>query len=129
VLVLNTTLRSLQVVLGGAITTNQLDCTAQFRDWRHADKDVAFGSNVTATNNTTAVTLVAAPGSGVLREVFTLTVYNKDTAAATVTVRYNENGTTYIIAKFTLDAGDSMNYTADFGWTVHASDGSRKTAS
>jgi hypothetical protein len=125
---LNSTLRSLTVALSGSVTTNQLDCTAQYRDDRVNSITMSFGTTVTATNNTTAVTLVAAPTSGVIREVFTLTIYNKDTAAAIVSVSYLDNATSYTIARFTLAVGDVMVYTDEHGWVVFNSVGDRKTS-
>ena len=125
---LNSTFRSLTVVLAGAVTTNQLDCTAQYRDDRLTQVTMSFGATVVVTNDTTAATLVGAPTSGVVREVFTITIYNKDTAAATVSVSYLDNGTSYIIAKFTLAVGDTALYTDEHGWAVFNSAGDRKTA-
>jgi len=124
---LNNTVRSLTVVLAGAVTTNQLDCTAQYRDDRHAKITMSFGATVVATNNTTAVTLVGAPTTGVIREVFTITIYNKDTAAATVSVSYLDSATSYLIAKFTLAVGDTALYTDEHGWAVFNSSGDRKS--
>jgi hypothetical protein len=127
-IVLNSTFRSIKVVLGGAVTTNQLDCTSQYIDSRFFEAEPSLGATVVTTNNTTSVTVVPAPTSGVNREIFTLTVYNKDTASATVTLTYTEDGTDYIIAKATLSAGDTLAYTDRHGWTVHNSNGDRKTA-
>lgn len=127
-LILGSTLRSIKAVLGGAVTTNQLDCTSQFRDIRDSKTSVSWGSHVVNTNNTTAVTITPAPSSGVNREIFTITVYNKDTAAATLTIYYDDNGTTYTVFKSTLSVGDTVIYSADDGWVVFDSTGNRKTA-
>ena len=51
------------------------------------------GANDGALNGTTEVTLVAAPSSGVRRVVRGLSVYNRDTASVTLTVRYKSSST------------------------------------
>lgn len=51
------------------------------------------GSTETDTNGTTNVTAVAAPASGVQRQISQIIVHNVDTAVATVNFYYNTNGT------------------------------------
>jgi len=125
---LNSTLRKLRVVLAGAITTNQLDCTAQYRDIRVQKGDMSYGANVVATNSGTIVVLVEAPQSGMIREVFTISIYNKDTANATVSIYYTDDATNYIVGKFTLSPGDSLLYSDEHGWACFNSAGDRKVS-
>jgi hypothetical protein len=73
------------------------------------------------------VTLVAAPLSGVLREIFTLTVFNKDTVAATITVQYTDITTDYTIIKVALQASDQLIYTDESGWFVFDTNGNQRT--
>ena len=84
------------------------------------------GSNNTATNNTTAVTAVAAPASSTERQIKLMTVYNADTVAATLTLRYNDNGTTRILTNTTLNPGDSLIYTDGEGFRVIDTNGNIK---
>jgi len=109
---LDSTLKSLEIVLAGAITTNQLDYTVSYVD---IDSTASFAiSAVTeadgTSNSTTAVTVIAAPAASHERQVKFLTVYNKDTVAATVTVRINNNGTFRILSKTVLNVGDTLQY-------------------
>lgn len=67
------------------------------------------GSNNGVLNSTTAVTLVAGPASG-QRIVKSITVQQKDTAAVTLTLLYNDNGTPRQIGKWLLDANDTLLY-------------------
>lgn len=71
----------------------------------------ALSSNSLLTNNTTAVTAVAAPSSGVSRVVRGIFVYNNDTASATVIINKVISGTSYTLFKTTLAPGT----TAEFG--------------
>lgn len=110
-IVLDTTTKSLEVILGGAITTNQLPIVASYVDVLSSDQSVsAISENDTQTNNGTAVTAVAAPASGHTRTVKTLTVRNSDTVSAVCTVRVNNNGTFRILWSGTLQVGDTLQY-------------------
>lgn len=113
-IVLDTTLRKLEIVLAGTVTTNQLAFVASYQDSTVAPP----ATNQGQSNNTTAVTLVAAPASGVQRELQWLSIYNADTANPIVTVQLNDNGTTRIIVKLTLQPGSSLFFARDGGWSI-----------
>ncbi len=112
---------SIEVVLSGAVTTNQLKCVATWMDTPSAD--FASGQTATNTNNTTAVTLVPAVTATFRREVSFISIYNNDTVSATVTVQINIGGTSTTIIKVTLASGSTLIYSGST-WQVIASDGS-----
>lgn len=124
---LDATTRKLQAVLAGAITTNQLACTVCYSD----DNGTTYvgGTQLTNTNSTTAVDICAAPGASTVRDIDYLSIRNRDTAAATVTVMLDDNGTDYEIVKATLAVGDQLVYTHGDGWRVIDTDGNLKTGS
>lgn len=72
-IILSETTDNLQVVLGGAITTNQLQCFTSWRD-RTSTTFVA-GRSVINTNNTTDVTLASSPAASTQQVVAILLVY------------------------------------------------------
>lgn len=110
-IILDATTKSLEIKLAGAITTNQLPYTIHYIDTLDSDQSVSdIGSGDGTSNSTTAVTVLSAPGTGHTKEVKHLSVYNADTVAATLTVQVNNNGTARIIAKTTLDVGDTWEY-------------------
>ena len=113
-IILDATTKSLEVILGGAVTTNQLDVACHAINILDSTMGVTdiVNTNI-ATNSTTAVTVMAAPAASNSRTVKSLTVYNKDTVAATVTVRINSNGTFFILVKTTLAVADSLIYSAE----------------
>ena len=113
-IILDATTKSLEIDLAGAITTTQLDVTCHAVDLLDSDQSVSdvVNTNV-ATNNTTAVTAMAAPAAGHTRTVKSLTVFNNDTVSATVTVQINSNGTIFILTKITLLTGESLVYSAE----------------
>lgn len=124
---LDSTLRKLQIVLAGAIATNQLPVVVCFSD--KTSTTYNGGTTVSNTNSTTPVDICAAPGASTIRDIDSITVQNADTAAATVTIRYNDNGTTYSIFKCTLSVGDQIIYTHGQGWKVLDSSGALKSLS
>jgi hypothetical protein len=124
-LILATTTDKIQVLLTSAITTNQLDCIATYKD---ISTTAYSGSSPTlvTTNNTTAIDLVPAPASNVQRIVDFISVYNADTANATVTVRINRNGSTGVLFRCTLATNELLLYVEGKGWNIHSSSGLSK---
>jgi hypothetical protein len=106
----------IQVVLGGAITANQLQCAAFWRDV--TTTTYVPGRTLVNTNNTTDVDVVGSPGSSTQRIVDFLSVYNRDTVNATVTVKLDANGTEYILWKGILATGEMLQYNDKNGFTT-----------
>lgn len=112
-MILDTTTKTLELVLAGAVTTNQLPYSIGYVDvdqTTFAMSAVSSGDGV--TNDTTPVTIVAAPASGKSRQVKFLSVYNKDVAAATVSLQIHDGADTRIILKIILSVGDNLSYVA-----------------
>lgn len=103
--------KSLEVVLAGAITTDQLPFVTSFIDL----VPYAPGENDGTTNGTTPVTTVTAPSTSTRRDISFVQIHNADTAAATVTVRYNNNSTTRTIIEVILAVGSQLIYTDEDG--------------
>jgi hypothetical protein len=115
-IILDATNKSIEAVLAAAITTTQLPITSSYTDITSS----AFtpGESDTATNSTTGVTAVAAPAASTQRQIKSISVYNADTVAATVTIRYNNNSTLRTIVKVTLSVGDTLSFLDGIGWSV-----------
>ncbi len=73
------------------------------------------------------VTAVAAPGAGVQRQVKFMSVHNPGVGSATVRVRVAAV-VSAVIASFTLQAGDLLQYTDGDGFRVLTSSGSSRQA-
>lgn len=114
-MLLDTTSKTIQVLLTDSVETNQLPIVAWYAD--HTTTTLTPGCSDSATNNTTAVTAVAAPGASTQRQVKMLSVFNADTKAATVIVRLNNNGTMRNLAQRTLLPGQSLSYVDGAGWS------------
>lgn len=124
-MILDTTSKTIQAVLGGAVTTNQLRVTSSYEDI--TTTTYAPGSNRVVTNNTTAVTVVGSPAASTQRKVLSISIYNKDTADAVVTVQSYDGTNTDEMVKITLDPGDTLYYGNHVGWVVTDSAGRVKT--
>lgn len=113
-IVLSETTDNLQVVLGANVSTNQLQCLVSWRD-RTSTTFVA-GRSVANTNNTTDVTIAGSPTASTQRIIDLISIYNNDTAIATVTIKLDANGTEYIFYKGLLQAGETLTYTDNGGF-------------
>lgn len=113
-LVLDDTTKTIQAVMSGAAATSNPDFTVAYAD--STSSSLTEGSNDGALNGTTAVTLVSAPSASTRRVVKWLTIQNKDTAAVTVTVTFNNSTgpTTRQIAKVTLQPNDTWTTDGTF---------------
>ena len=90
---LSQTTDKIQMVLGGAVVTNQAVFYVAWRQTNQpTDTEFTPERNTGTTNNTTQVDMVAAPASGKQRLIETINVYNADTATMTVTVILDANG-------------------------------------
>ena len=115
-MILDTTGKSIRVYLGGAKTTNELEWVSDWAD--HTTTALTPGATHGTTNGATPVAVVAAPASSTQRQCRFLNVYNSDTVAAIVTVELLDTATRRTLKRATLQAGDSLTYTSEVGWTV-----------
>lgn len=122
---LDSALRSLELVLAGAVATTQPSFVVSWSDATAGG--YVGGTTVGAANNTTAVTLVAAPAASTVRDVDYMSVRNRDTAATTVIIRYDDSGTEYELVRVILAANDVLQYTHGSGWQVTDGSGNLKT--
>lgn len=136
-ILLDTSLKSISVSLAGAAATNQLQCVASYTDItrKYSGQQGSLNSyvpytivnsfaveNDTPTNDTSLVTLVNPPQASddvwiYSHEVNNISIYNADTASATVTVWLNA-AIDRTIVKCTLSVGFTLHYESGQGWYV-----------
>ena len=111
-LILDSTSKSIVVAMSGAAATTNPDFTAAWAD----NNGTTFTEGATdgALNGTSSVTVVAAPAASTRRTIKAITIENKDTAAVTLTVSYNNAATLRTIAKVTLNVGDTWTTDGTF---------------
>ncbi len=121
-MLLDSTSKSLEIILAGAITTNPLAVSTEYVDM--TSSATTGGAQLANSNNTTAVTIVAAPAASTQRRVLGVQIYNADTASATVTARINDGGTLYAVLKIAVPSGYTLQYTDTGGWSLLSAAGS-----
>jgi hypothetical protein len=111
-LVLDSTVKTIKVSMSGAPATTNPDFTVSYAD----NNGTAFteGASDGALTGATDATVVAAPASGYRRIIKKIFIENKDTAAVTITVKYDNNGTQRNIVKVTLAVGDTWSTDGTF---------------
>lgn len=114
-LILDSTSKSIVVAMSGAAATTNPDFTAAWAD--NNGSTFTEGATDGALSGTSSVTLVAAPAASTRRTIKAITIENKDTAAVTLTVSYNNGGTLRTIAKVTLNVGDTWTTDGTFDTT------------
>jgi hypothetical protein len=124
-IILQDTNDSIEILLGSAVTTNNLPYYAAWADT--TTSTFAPGQSNGTSNGVTAVTVVSSPGASTTRTLKFLSVYNADTVPATLTVRFNDNSTTRILTSVILQVGDRLEYTDTVGFRVTTSTGVLKT--
>ena len=98
--------------MSGAATTTNPSYTTAYAD--NNGTSFTEGASDGTLNGTTAVTVVSSPASSTRRIVNTITVENNDTAAVTITVGYVNGASTRVIAKVTLQVGDTWTTTGAY---------------
>jgi hypothetical protein len=125
-IVLNTTNTSLEIVLGGNVTANQLQFTVHYEILSRQGESTV-GQSHGITNQTTDVTLLAAPTiAGERRIVKAISVHNADTASATVQIHYDDGGTERTIIKVALATLENLFYESGAGWQALTTAGAIK---
>ena len=124
-IILQDTNDSVEILLGGAVTTNQLPFYTAWADT--TTSTFTAGQSNGTSNGASAVTVVSSPGASTTRTLKFMSVYNADTVPATLTVRFNDNATTRILTSVILQTGDRLEYTDTIGFRVTTSAGVLKT--
>jgi len=112
-MILNTTLKSIRVVLAEATVTNECDITASWGDY--AQTQFLPGSADGATSGATPVTIVGAPGLNEQRVVQEITVYNRDTVTHTISLQLLNNATVRVFRHQEIPVGGMLIYSPNGG--------------
>jgi hypothetical protein len=124
-MLLDTTTDTIELVLAANVTTSQLHYYTSFNVVTSTSLTPSkqFGSS----NNTTAVTILSAPSSNQQHQLRYCSIYNCDSASATVTIRLNNNGTFRNLLVVTLLVGEYVQFTYGKGWQCFHANGMLKT--
>ena len=125
-IILTTTTDALQIKLEGAITTSELPALSMYRD--SSASDFVPGRSLVTTNGSTDVSFVPSPGASTYRIIDFICVTNIDTVSHVITIKYDANGTEFILKELSLGVGESLEYSNDSGWRVYGNNGAVKTS-
>jgi len=127
-IILDTTSKSLEVILGGSVSSVEPSWVSAYVEVTTATMALdAVSASDGAANGSTAVTMVAAPASGKVRQVKALYIYNADGAGVTLTVRLNNGGTFRTLFTAVLATLETLRF-SESGWQVFTADGELKVA-
>ncbi len=113
--------KSLMLVLDAVVATNQLDISLDYFDVvpQSTTTTRRGGVQTSSSNGISDVTISSAPATqGIIRNIHTIFINNKDTATRIVTVKLDDGGSQKILIKQTLASGDSLVYEDNRGWEV-----------
>ena len=111
--------RSLKVVLAGAVNSDQPEVKVSYEDIIHNTGLTVPGEKQTTTNSATAVTVVAAPNEVTTRKVSDFCLYNMDDASVTASVLMAGGDVAdHVLIKVVLATLESLNWTPTRGWHV-----------
>ncbi len=110
-IILDNTNKSLVISLGANVTDRQLPFTCTVVDLGAT----AFTplTNDGLSNNTGNVTISAAPPAGLYRQLKFLSIYNTDSASATVNILLADGSSTYQIFSANIASGFKLIYAQD----------------
>lgn len=119
----SSTVQKLQAFLSGAAATTNPTVTVvsyivppqskpDFAEYRRAPQ-------FTVLAGATETDIADAPPSGSVKDIIYISIYNADTAAVTVTVCIDDNGTNRIQVKQTLAVDETLCYeSVGLGWHI-----------
>jgi len=114
----------LEAVLAGAVSANQPEAHVDYVDWSPEGRPSPPATFRVALNSATDVVILAAPTANPRREPVRLSIYNKDTAAVTVTVKTDDGSGTGGSATLASDDANRADGAIGANWaTVGASGG------
>lgn len=114
IILINTT-DKVQLVTSAAVA---LAVHSSFMDHTLSSDNFEAGKQNTAISTATTTDVLAAPSSGVTRNVKSLFARNDGASDNEVTVRYDANGTTFDVFKATLTPGAVLQYLDGVGFFV-----------
>lgn len=118
----SSTSQKLQAFLAGAATTTNPTVTvASYIVPPQAKDDYSeyrSAPQFTVLAGATETDIADAPPTGSVKDIHYICIYNADTAAVTVTVCIDDNGTNRIQVKQTLQVAESLLYESGIGWHI-----------
>ena len=117
----------LEAVLGGAVSANQPAVHTDYVEWSISGEPSMPVPFRVALNSANDVTILAAPsGPSKVREPIRISIYNRDTANVTVTVKTDDGTTEHIVAQTILATLETLHFEKGRGWYATTTAGAIK---
>lgn len=113
-----------QLQLGAAVTSNNVNCYTAYRDT--TTTSIAPIGFYTASNGASVVDIVPSPASSTQRLVEYISIFNNDTQPINALINYNDNGTSYTLCNVILQPSGRLEYSDKSGFKVLSNVGSIK---
>ena len=110
--------RKVEVVLGGATTTNPVEIVCVYKIWIGYGHSPGYGCQTATVSGTTPVTICPAPTGGRTHQIVSLNIYNADTADITLSAVQDESATDNIFFKISVPSGYHAGYDSQGGFQV-----------
>ena len=114
---LDKTIRKLQAIADSTVSVGA-HIIVSFMDHNTQGDSTKGATQLTNGNLVADTDICAAPQQNFVREIDTVFLTNKDSAAHTFTVKIDESATDYICIVHSLSAGQSLIYEHNTGWSV-----------
>jgi len=76
------------------------------------------GQQLSVTNSTTNVTILAAPAASTQRQIKNINIYNAGASVLTLTIVIDVSGVETIVWRDTVPVGKSLTWTDESGWAI-----------
>ena len=114
---LSGTTHTLQIELLASAVTDP-EYVVSYQDVTSAGMTLPMASSQGTTNDTTAVTMVAAPGASTTRQVTHISLFNHNSSSVTARIWKDVGGMEYNLCRVLLQVGDTLEWTRETGWHV-----------
>lgn len=122
-MILDSTTKVIRAVLAGAVTANELEWNVSWADHDPGAKTFTPDHDMGLTTGATAVEIIGSPADGVQRQTKIISIYNADTAAATVTVDIYDGTDSRRWIRAVLNPNWMLGWEYGGTWHVYGDDG------
>ena len=123
-MIIDATNETIEILLGATVASQQATFMCSYNEI--SSTTLTPYQNNGTTNNSTAVTLMGSPSLGNQRQLREVCVTNNDTAAISVTIRYNNTSVTRTLFFAVLQTNESLIFDLENGWSIFDTFGQKK---
>lgn len=115
-IILSNTTDKIEISLSATVSNFPVYCVTSWRD--RTSTTFEAGRTLATASNISDIDISGSPASSTQRLIDYMSIYNADINSNTITVKYDANGTKYILFTALLYQGYSLLYSEGDGWKV-----------